>query len=121
MLAIVEALLGDGAAARRHMDEWYAANIDLDASAYGVFLQAVALVALLEDDPATAAMLAGTLQALLDADPTIPTASGYLHIEDPAETARRRLGDAFEQHFEEGRRLTPQEAVARAHASSRQA
>jgi predicted ATPase/class 3 adenylate cyclase len=60
-----------------------------------------------------AARLCGAVDTLKEPLGQVATPMTMLHLEDPAVTARRLLGDeAFEQAFESGRRLTLDDAVA---------
>ncbi|MFV2063893.1 MAG: adenylate/guanylate cyclase domain-containing protein [Chloroflexota bacterium] len=116
-LAIIEAVLGMAGSARAHVDESFQLRSDLNnQSAYPGALQTEGLVRLAEGHPEDAAYLAGTLQGMRDDGAKVLIPSDALRFTDPESTARELLGDAFLEHFEAGRKCSPQEALERIRA-----
>ena len=75
-------------------------------------LGVAALIALAREDPETAARLAGASAALAERSETANAMIEVLHMPDPVEAVRQRLGPAAEPLLAEGGALSVEEAVA---------
>ena len=73
-------------------------------------------LALRSDDPATGARLAGAAAAASEASGITNVALKILHVPDPADVARERLGDAADGFIAEGAAMPMEEALAIARA-----
>jgi tetratricopeptide (TPR) repeat protein len=121
LLGIIEALRGNGEAARRHTDMAFEINTELQSdSGYSGMLEADALTCIAEDRPEDAAFLSGALQGIRDDGQEVMVPSETMGFEDPAQMARQRLGEAFDAHYEAGRNYAPQEALERVRAQREQ-
>lgn len=74
-------------------------------------LAMAAHLALRSDDPATGARLAGAAAAASEATGITNAALKILHVPDPADVARKRLGDAADSLIAEGSALPMEEAL----------
>ena len=108
--------LRDGALAAAHRSLGEAIGIFRGAGDTYAIVRALTIAAVLantEDNPTLAARLSGATALLKEPLGDVATPLQILRLEDPAQVARLRLGDApFDEAFRAGRALSLDEMVA---------
>ncbi len=110
LLVVIESRLGQIAEARAHLDEMRELQRRLrDRSGLAAALEVRAVLAVSEGDDETAALCAGALQGIRDTGAGTLVPSETLDFYDVSDVARERLGQRYEDFFEAGRALAPEE------------